>query len=227
MLILGGDLLEKLIAHSRAALPNEACGLIAGVIDGEGVKKAGEVYCLKNIDESPEHFSMSVEEQFAAVADMRGRGIVLLGNFHSHPSTPARPSEEDIRLAFDRSLSYLIVSLAGHKPVLKSFIIDKNEHSVTEERLIPPVGSNTPPLAAVRTGNINKKLVVDPHYYKFPYGTNRVNNATLTRYPAALRRGGSFRGVSPANLAHNSSRQEFKKKTQRSLRTRRGKKRKK
>jgi hypothetical protein len=37
-------------------------------------------------------------------------------------------------------------------------------------------------------------LVVDPHYYKFPYGTNRVNNATLTRYPAALRRGGLFSG---------------------------------
>ncbi|MDR2343729.1 MAG: M67 family metallopeptidase [Spirochaetaceae bacterium] len=136
MLILGENLLEKMIAHSRAALPNEACGLLAGSIDGAGVKNAEEVYCMKNVDESPEHFSMSSAEQFAAVADMRRRGIVLLGNFHSHPGTPARPSEEDIRLAFDRSLSYLIVSLARPEPVLKSFIIDKDGHSVTEERLV-------------------------------------------------------------------------------------------
>ena len=136
MLILGRELLEKLIAHSRAALPNEACGLLAGVIDGSGVKKADAVYCLKNIDQSPEHFSMSAEEQFAAVADIRRRGVTLLGNFHSHPSTPARPSEEDINLAFDRSLSYLIVSLERAEPVLKSFIIDKHQRSVTEEEII-------------------------------------------------------------------------------------------
>jgi proteasome lid subunit RPN8/RPN11 len=136
MLILGKELLEKITAHSRDALPNEACGLVAGIIDEAGIKRASEIYCLKNIDESREHFSMSSEEQFAAVADMRRRGIVLLGNFHSHPATPARPSEEDIRLAFDRSLSYLIISLAGPEPVLKSFIIDKNGHSVTEEDVI-------------------------------------------------------------------------------------------
>lgn len=135
MLILGKELLEKIIAHSRSALPNEACGLLAGIVDESGVKNVAEVYRLKNMDESPEHFSMSSEEQFAAIADMRRRGIALLGNFHSHPSTPARPSEEDIRLAFDKSLSYLIVSLARTEPALKSFIIDKNVHSVIEEEL--------------------------------------------------------------------------------------------
>ncbi|MDR1149020.1 MAG: M67 family metallopeptidase [Spirochaetaceae bacterium] len=137
-LILPREMLEKIIAHSRAALPNEACGLIAGSADAGvdgGIKKAEAVYCLKNVDESPEHFSMSSEEQFAAIADMRKRGLILLGNFHSHPSTPARPSEEDIRLAFDSTLSYLIVSLAQAGPVLKSFIINKNKDSVIEEAI--------------------------------------------------------------------------------------------
>ncbi|MDR1363175.1 MAG: M67 family metallopeptidase [Spirochaetaceae bacterium] len=134
MLILPRDMLEKIIARSRAALPNEACGLFAGLAEsGGGVKKAETLYCLKNIDESPEHFSMSSEDQFAAIANIRERGLTLLGNFHSHPSTPARPSEEDIRLAFDSSLSYIIVSLAQAEPVVKSFIINKNEHTVIEE----------------------------------------------------------------------------------------------
>jgi proteasome lid subunit RPN8/RPN11 len=135
MLILGKKLAEKIIAHCRSGLPNEACGLIAGSVDGAGYKRAVEVYCLKNVDESPEHFSMSAEEQFAAVSGMRTRGTALIGNFHSHPATPSRPSEEDIRLAFDESLSYVIVSLAGETPVIKSFLINKGEGSVIEEEI--------------------------------------------------------------------------------------------
>jgi hypothetical protein len=46
--------------------------------------------------------------------------------------------------------------------------------------------------AAVRVSNINKNLVVDPTIDEFPYRTNLVNYVALTRYPAALRRGGSF-----------------------------------
>jgi len=73
-------------------------------------------------------------EQFAAVKDMRKNGWVLLGNFHSHPTSPSRPSEEDKRLAFDRDLSYLILSLMDEKnPVLKSFRI--YESYVEEEEI--------------------------------------------------------------------------------------------
>jgi proteasome lid subunit RPN8/RPN11 len=56
---------------------------------------------------------------------MRKNGWTLLGNFHSHPATPARPSAEDIRLAFDPSLSYVIISLEAEEPVIKSFTIQK------------------------------------------------------------------------------------------------------
>jgi proteasome lid subunit RPN8/RPN11 len=122
MLNLTPELYALILAHARAGLPNEACGLFAGEISGEE-KTVKAVYCLKNSDESPEHFSMAPEEQFRAVGDLRKKGLVLLGNFHSHPASPARPSEEDIRLAFDPALSYLIVSLKDAEPVLKSFLI--------------------------------------------------------------------------------------------------------
>ncbi|PIU47526.1 MAG: hypothetical protein COS94_06795, partial [Candidatus Hydrogenedentes bacterium CG07_land_8_20_14_0_80_42_17] len=46
-----------------------------------------------------------------------------LGVYHSHPATPARPSQEDIKLAFDPSISYVIISLAEKDPVAKSFLI--------------------------------------------------------------------------------------------------------
>jgi proteasome lid subunit RPN8/RPN11 len=115
---------ETLLAHARAALPNEGCGLLAGENAGAD-KIVRKVYCLENTDKSPEHFSMAPEEQFKAVAEMRKNGWTLLGNFHSHPATPARPSAEDIRLAFDPALSYVILSLEAEEPVIKSYSIRK------------------------------------------------------------------------------------------------------
>jgi proteasome lid subunit RPN8/RPN11 len=132
MLKLSPQDYQILLAHVRAALPNEGCGLLAGENAGAG-KIVKKVYCLENTDKSPEHFSMAPEEQFKAVADMRKNGWTLLGNFHSHPATPARPSAEDIRLAFDPSLSYVILSLAAEEPVIKSYRIQKG--SAAEEAL--------------------------------------------------------------------------------------------
>ncbi|GHT55999.1 Mov34/MPN/PAD-1 family protein [Spirochaetia bacterium] len=122
MLNLEPEFFAQMTAHARSGLPNESCGLFAGTVNGEE-KTVTAVYCLKNTDESPEHFSMAPEDQFRAVSDIRKKGLTLLGNFHSHPATPARPSEEDIRLAFDPSLSYIIISLKDVEPVLKSFSI--------------------------------------------------------------------------------------------------------
>jgi len=111
---------EAIIAHARGSLPNEACGLIAGKISDD-IKTVEKVYLLSNPDNSPEHFSIEPKEQLIAVKDMRANGFIPLGNFHSHPSTPARPSEEDIRLSYDPRASYLILSLAEETPVLKAF----------------------------------------------------------------------------------------------------------
>lgn len=70
---------------------------------------------------------MDPAEQFAVLRDIRRRNLALIGNFHSHPETPSRPSDEDKRLAFDPSLRYLILSLAEEKPVLRSFCIRGGE----------------------------------------------------------------------------------------------------
>jgi proteasome lid subunit RPN8/RPN11 len=122
MLTLPPELRREIAAHARAGLPNEACGLLAGEIRGEERWVRG-VYGLENTDRSPEHFSMAPEDQFRVIAEIRKKGWVLLGNFHSHPATPARPSAEDIRLAFDPALSYVIISLKDPEPVVKSFRI--------------------------------------------------------------------------------------------------------
>ena len=125
---------EKIMAHAKAGLPNEACGLLGGSIE-EGKQTVTDVYLLRNVDESNEHFSMDPKEQLAAVKDIRAKGRQLLGNFHSHPESPSRPSQEDIRLAFDPKMHYMILSLQdAEHPVLNSFHIEKGE--VTKEELV-------------------------------------------------------------------------------------------
>lgn len=114
---------EKILAHAVKELPDEACGLIAGTVDG-GDKEIKKVYLLTNIDHSNEHFSLDPKEQLEAIKDMRKNGFVPLGNWHSHPESPSRPSEEDKRLAFDSKASYMILSLMDREnPVLNSFKI--------------------------------------------------------------------------------------------------------
>ncbi len=119
---------DRIIAHAVSGLPNEACGLVAGTREGED-RIIYKAYCLNNTDMSPEHFSMDPKEQFKAISDIRANALELLGNFHSHPATPARPSEEDIRLAFDPRLIYIIVSLKDGAPVLKGFSIRQGASS--------------------------------------------------------------------------------------------------
>lgn len=124
---------DEIIAAGRKGRPEEICGLIGGT-QTEEIKIVREIYVLENIDHSREHFSMNPKDQLEAVKYMRKKGLVPLGNFHSHPESPSRPSDEDKRLAYDKNASYMILSLQDEKnPVLKSFRINGN---ISEEEPI-------------------------------------------------------------------------------------------
>lgn len=126
---------ELILEHAKSVVPEEACGLIAGSIE-DGNKIIKKVYILTNIDHSNEHFTLDPKEQLAAVKDMRANGLTPLGNWHSHPESPSRPSEEDKRLAYDSKSSYMILSLMEEdKPVLNSFHIE-GDVSTKEELVI-------------------------------------------------------------------------------------------
>ena len=71
-----------------------------------------------------EHFSLDPKEQLSAIKDMRAQSFVPLGNWHSHPESPSRPSDEDKRLAYDSKASYMILSLMDlENPALNSLKI--------------------------------------------------------------------------------------------------------
>lgn len=121
MLTIPKHIIEEIVAHARRDFPLEACGILGGTA---GV--VSEYYPMANTDQSNEHFTMEPKEQFAVIKDLRAKGKEMLVIYHSHPETPARPSEEDIRLALTPGVSYLIVSLAGAAPEVKSYRIEKD-----------------------------------------------------------------------------------------------------
>jgi len=111
-------IIEELAGHAKKEAPLEACGYLAA--------KGGMIaamYALTNIDKSGEHFSFDPKEQFAAVRDARTKGLEICAVYHSHPASPARPSEEDIKLAHDPQMLYVIVSLAQEREDVRAFRI--------------------------------------------------------------------------------------------------------
>lgn len=125
---------DEVVRYAREHLPEESCGLIAGETDGENViiKK---VYFLENIDHAEDHFSMDPREQLKTVKDMRENGYKALGNWHSHPSSPSRPSVEDINLAYDKGASYMILSFLTEAPVINSFHIEDGKYEKEDLRI--------------------------------------------------------------------------------------------
>ena len=62
MLILKQEDYNKIVDHAKKGLPNEACGLLGGYVEGDK-RVVTDVYLLRNVDESREHFSMDPAEQ--------------------------------------------------------------------------------------------------------------------------------------------------------------------
>lgn len=129
MLILKKEFLEKIVSQSKREFPNEACGILAG--KENTVEK---VYEMTNAEKSPSTYFMDAKEQFKVMKEIRILGLEMLGIYHSHAASPARPSAHDIELALYPEAAYVIISLQDkNNPVARSFRIQ--EGKVTEEEI--------------------------------------------------------------------------------------------
>lgn len=116
---INDDVKKSIIAQAQHDAPMESCGYLMG---NDGV--VTENYPMENIDHSSEHFSFAPKDQFGALRYARNKGLSILANWHSHPASPSRPSQEDLRLANDPNIRYAILSLMDGKVTLNSFKID-------------------------------------------------------------------------------------------------------
>jgi proteasome lid subunit RPN8/RPN11 len=117
---------QQMVTQAKENAPIEVCGILAG---SNG--KVEKLYKMTNVDNSSTHYMMEPKEQFATVKDIRSAGLEMLAIYHSHPETPAMPSDEDIRLALTPNVIYVIVSLQStNGSMVKGFHIAGN--NVTE-----------------------------------------------------------------------------------------------
>lgn len=122
-LFLNTSIYNEMIAAANETMPAEACGICAGE-DNRIIR----FYKMTNADASAEHFSMFPQEQFAVMKRIRQEGLKMLAIWHSHPTTPARMSQEDIRFAYTPDVVYLILSLAIPKqPIMRGFKVCGNK----------------------------------------------------------------------------------------------------
>jgi [CysO sulfur-carrier protein]-S-L-cysteine hydrolase len=131
MITISQNIIFEIFEQAFRDLPNETCGLLVGK-ENEITK----IFPLTNTDQSPEHFSFDPVEQFQVLRAARSEGLSVIANYHSHPASPARPSVEDIRLAYDSNILYFIASLEAETPVLKAFQIIKEQVTEVEINVI-------------------------------------------------------------------------------------------
>lgn len=122
LILTAGDL-EEIKAQALATAPAECCGILAGEANG----RVTRVFPTVNTRHSADEFLMDPDEQFAVFDAIQAAGLTMLAVYHSHPETPARPSEHDIRMAFYPDMAYLIASLAENEPRAQAFRIADGE----------------------------------------------------------------------------------------------------
>jgi [CysO sulfur-carrier protein]-S-L-cysteine hydrolase len=118
MLQISTSVHAEMVAHCWAGLPLEACGLLAGT-----GATASACYPTVNTAESALVYTVDPKGFLRADRDAEGRGLTVLGVFHSHTHTAAYPSPTDVAQAPDPDWHYVLVSLADGTPVVRSYRI--------------------------------------------------------------------------------------------------------
>ncbi|HWE09273.1 MAG TPA: M67 family metallopeptidase [Solirubrobacteraceae bacterium] len=122
------QLYDEMVAHARAAAPNECCGMIA-TRDGDAVT----LYRAENAAASPLRYEIDGAEQYRIQMAIDDADLDLGAIYHSHTRSAPYPSQTDINLAFYPDAVYVIVGLAGDEPDVRAFQI--RDGQVTEAEL--------------------------------------------------------------------------------------------
>jgi proteasome lid subunit RPN8/RPN11 len=119
--------LAAVVRHARQAQPAECCGLLLG-----RQRAIEEAAPARNLSVDPNRFEIDPAAHIAALRAARGDGPEVLGFYHSHPHSPAEPSETDLAEAAYPGQAYLIVSLFTEPPAVRLFVLDRERFAEVE-----------------------------------------------------------------------------------------------
>jgi len=116
MITIGEKQLTEIREHGVRDYPYECCGLLLGRYTAER-KIVSETYPISNAREESakrNRFLIAPEELMCGERYARGRDLEVVGFYHSHPESPAVPSQYDLEHAWP-TYSYIIVSVKSQK----------------------------------------------------------------------------------------------------------------
>jgi proteasome lid subunit RPN8/RPN11 len=99
---------DDVIAHARETAPAECCGMLIG--------RAAEIVAAvraANVADTPTRYEIDPKDHIEARREARARGLEVVGFYHSHPHSDARPSPTDVAEATYENHVYLIVGLTS------------------------------------------------------------------------------------------------------------------
>lgn len=136
--VISAGIREAIVAHARAALPNEACGLIIGDRPAADGGVALRWLPMRNRAASPYRYEIDSDDLLHATIETDDSDEVFWAIVHSHVASPARPSPTDIGLAFYPDALYVLVSLhpdeadpvTGQAGLRAWRIVDEQVHEV-------------------------------------------------------------------------------------------------
>jgi proteasome lid subunit RPN8/RPN11 len=109
---LPGAIRDAIVEHARAAVPNEACGIVVGDGPAADGGVATRWVPLRNPLASPYRYSIDPDDLLRLTIETDDRDEAFWAIFHSHVASPARPSPTDVRESHYPDALYVVVSLA-------------------------------------------------------------------------------------------------------------------
>lgn len=104
-------LVNTILSHAQRNSTVEICGLI-----GSDATNAKSYYAIDNVAKDPScRFLMDASQQINAMKKMRDKNQELFAIVHSHPTTPAIPSQYDIEENNYKDAFYIIISLSNNE----------------------------------------------------------------------------------------------------------------
>ncbi len=97
----------------EASYPVEACGLLTGRVGDTRIDTV-RICPARNLnrDRPEDRYLLDPRGFLAADQAAQAQGLEIVGVWHSHPNSPARPSSTDLDAAWE-GYSYLIISTTG------------------------------------------------------------------------------------------------------------------
>ncbi len=133
---LSQKIIGKISNHAIDEFPHECCGFLIGKFNDEQADADEYVSAKNTVEENKERrFIIDPVEYMQVESRADAQNMSLIGIVHSHPNSPAVPSEFDRNHAFS-GFSYIIISVMENDvKEIRSWRLTEDREKFIEEHI--------------------------------------------------------------------------------------------